>query len=532
MVKNKEYLKWEYQGSYGITLSQAANIVTVDDFLVLIASCHHVYLWNVRTKSIARVFTVSEFCRVSRIAKGRNLAVGYNDGKVRLFDFNSSDCLAVLCGHKSEVTCLNFNQNDTLLLSGGKDTNIVIWDVIDQVGLYRLLGHSDAITDASFLKNDLLATSSKDCLIKFWDLKVQHCFHTVVGHKTPVTNLTFLANESILVTGSQDPELRFYVVEKKSEPVAGDDKWSNFAVSLMGTHLGNNSKGVISVVKNPIVENSLLCLGKASKLVEKLTLVKVDGLLKQYEMSKSSVEKEDERFQLSKYLKTSTFRASDVIKSFSFIASTGNVYCSLSNNSIDCIILQDSPRDVSNGSFASANSNGTFLLPGHRSDARTLSLDSDSSLIISCSKESIRVWNKSTMSCIRCIESGYALTSCIVPGNKHVIIGTKTGQLCIIDIGNSQISATIDGHLQEIWAMQPFPNMRGIVTGGSDKCLKFWDYVLEAEENDKLTLNLSLARKLTMDEDILAVNISEDSRYIAVALLDCTVKVRSYSIML
>ena len=514
----KEYLRWEYEGNYGLTISQTSNSVAVDDTSVLIASCQNVHLWNLRTKASIRVFRVSEFCRVVKIAKGDQLAAGYNDGKVRLFDFASADCLAVLCGHKSEITCLTFNDENSLLVSGGKDTNIVIWDVIDQVGLYRLLGHSDAITDAAFLKSNGLVTSSKDCLLKFWDLKVQHCFHTVVGHETPVTNFTFLANETVLVTGSQDPELRFYLVRSGSETIMGENKWTNFTVNLLGSFFGSNSKGVLCLMKNPLKDTSMLCLGKNSKTIEKITVDKIDHLVKQLETEKDSGE-EDSKLAFAKHVKALIFKASDVIKSFSFVSPSGNVYCTLSNNSIDLVNLEDQ----------SGKSNGTFLLPGHRSDVRTLTLDSDSSLIVSCSKENTRVWNKSTMSCIRSIESGYALTSCMVPGNKHVIIGTKMGQLFIVDIGNSQVSTVIDAHLQEIWAMQPFPNMRGIVTGGSDKCLKFWDYVLEAGENDdKLALNISLARKLSMDEDILGLKVSQDSKYIAVALLDCTVKV-SYS---
>lgn len=40
-----------------------------------------------------------------------------------------------------------------------KDTDVIIWDVINESGLYRLKGHKDAVTQALFLRErNLLVT--------------------------------------------------------------------------------------------------------------------------------------------------------------------------------------------------------------------------------------------------------------------------------------------------------------------------------------------------------------------------------------
>ena len=54
-------------------------------------------------------------------------------------------------GHRSEVTALRFNADGSLLVSGGKDTNVVVWDVVAEAGLCRLRGHKDQVTDAVFV---------------------------------------------------------------------------------------------------------------------------------------------------------------------------------------------------------------------------------------------------------------------------------------------------------------------------------------------------------------------------------------------
>lgn len=46
----------------------------------------------------------------------------------------------------AQVTALRFSRNGALLASGSKDTDIVVWDVAGEAGLYRLRGHRDQVT--------------------------------------------------------------------------------------------------------------------------------------------------------------------------------------------------------------------------------------------------------------------------------------------------------------------------------------------------------------------------------------------------
>lgn len=40
-------------------------------------------------------------------------------------------------GHKSAVTSLKFDGSGTRLVSGSKDTHLILWDVVSQTGLFR-----------------------------------------------------------------------------------------------------------------------------------------------------------------------------------------------------------------------------------------------------------------------------------------------------------------------------------------------------------------------------------------------------------
>ena len=75
------------------------------------------------------------------------LAAGYSDGSVRLWDIGSRTCLVTLSGHSGAVTALQYSSNGALLASGSADTTLIVWDVVGEAGLCRFKGHKDAVTD-------------------------------------------------------------------------------------------------------------------------------------------------------------------------------------------------------------------------------------------------------------------------------------------------------------------------------------------------------------------------------------------------
>lgn len=64
-------------------------------------------------------------------------------------------------GHGSAVSTLCFNDDCSLLASGGDDTEIVIWDVTASSGLYRMRGHKARITGLTFLRHNQALISGR-----------------------------------------------------------------------------------------------------------------------------------------------------------------------------------------------------------------------------------------------------------------------------------------------------------------------------------------------------------------------------------
>ena len=64
---------------------------------------------------------------------------------------------------------------------------------------------------------------------------------------------------------------------------------------------------------------------------------------------------------------------------------------------------------------------------GHKSNVRTLAFSSDNTAILTASAEGVKVWNRFSLSCVRSMPCGNALSCIFAPGDRHALVGTKSG---------------------------------------------------------------------------------------------------------
>ena len=122
-------------------------------------------------------------------------------------------------------------EGGTQLISGSADTYIIIYDLVASTAEFKLLGHSESITQLQPLVTQhptrgtpqkSLISSSKDGLLKVWDLQNQTCIGTF-GEQfmSKINDFTIVAELGLLVTASSDKFLRIFKIEIKDEFNAG-----------------------------------------------------------------------------------------------------------------------------------------------------------------------------------------------------------------------------------------------------------------------------------------------------------------------
>ncbi|EUD69446.1 hypothetical protein C922_00309 [Plasmodium inui San Antonio 1] len=202
-------------------------------------------LWNIHEKEIKKKLTVPFTApyyffsyHVTHICvnpKDKNMiAVGYVNGCIKVFDVESNKVTSTFSGHTSAINKLKFNDDGSYLCSCGKDTNVILWDVVNDQGLFKLEGHTNVVNDIEFLKrrnnyvdnfvnNNLLISASKDCLIKVWDLNIQLCVQTVVDCEEEITSILINETNTRLIVACNSA-IKVYKIDIL---IGGHDKFSS-----------------------------------------------------------------------------------------------------------------------------------------------------------------------------------------------------------------------------------------------------------------------------------------------------------------
>lgn len=186
--------------------------------------------------------------------------------------------------------------------------------------------------------------------------------------------------------------------------------------------------------------------------------------------------------------------------------------------------------DVNKDPASSTSKIYTLSIPGHSSDIRSLSISSDDQTLLSTCSNFIKIWNIHTFQCIKTIECEYPLCSAFLPGNNYCIVGTKTGHVILCDINTGDIIQDVQAHDGAVWSLDIRPDHKGLMTGGADHNVMFWNFdLVQAEGSLKKQINIVHSRTLEMSHDILSVRYSNHTNskelLILISLLDNTVKV-------
>ena len=484
-----------------------------------------------------------------------HLAVGYEDGAVRLFNLMDGENIVTFSGHKSAVTCLEFDSQGMRLVSGSKDTNVIIWDTVSESGLYRLSGHKGPVTKCCFMeKQNILISSSKDMLVKFWDLDTQHCFKTLVGHRTEIWDMALLKNDQYLVTGGSDSELKVWKIEltdqigEEDAPAESkrlktdseattelEDDNSTLRCTKFGTILRQGRDRLVSLAIDST--GSILACHGIDSLVELFRFHDDEEVKKRFgkrqrKAKKKSPDSEEITLSLQDEMSRMTsIRASAKVKSI-------DILCSRKNEIKLVVLVGNNSFEIHQANIKDAKNEDTSLLtklsvPGHRTDVRALCISSDNIAVASASGESLKIWNRSSQNCIHTMACEYALAIVFAPGDRHVVVATKTGKLQVFEITSGRLLEQIEAHEGQVWSICLTPDQRGIASGGADKTVKFWQFELVADRSSMDEDTSSASKKLTLvhtktlqlEEDVLCVRFSPDHRLIAVSQLDSTVKI-------
>ncbi|KAH8248152.1 hypothetical protein KR038_003378 [Drosophila bunnanda] len=567
MGLTKQYLAYRAIDSFNIISSGRANVnfAVVDKTegrYVAAPAAENVIVWDLRMGDRKLTLRREKFeVTCLRVSPDHlHIAVGYADGMVQIFDLSSEryyDPICSLALHKNAVSILRYDLQGMRLVSGGLDTELLVVDVVEQAGRARLSGHNAAITDAHFLQRlveeNIVVSCSKDTQIKFWNLETQFCFKTIVDNRTEVWALAFIGD--LMVAGAGESGMNVYRLRKQEGAVIAEtlesaveglsiddeDMISPISVSNCGTIQRAGKGRTVNLVTDPserilschgtndLIENFYICTAEEVKkrLSKRLKKAKKtageDG-------SNDAAKLSTEQSLSDEIKRLESVRAKQKIKSIDVVLGQSQelrVLVSLANNSLAMYSLEASIR-TRKATDPSVKLLRSLTRLGHQSEVRSVCFSNDSLAVGSGAGESFKFWDRDAMQCLRTVPTDYILCSKFVPGDHYVLLGMKSGKLLIVDVAAADVVEEIPAHESELWSIAMLPDQKGCITGSGDTTVKIWTFeLIDSGEDGAQTKVLSLLHKntLKLEETVLCVGVSPDMKYLAVGLLDATVKV-------
>lgn len=165
------------------------------------------------------------------------LVSGGVDRCLQVWDLKTGSCIHILAGHLLSVRCLKMDSK-TIAISGSHDNSLMIWDVSDGIRLHVLSGHTSSVLCVD-CQGDICVSGSFDSTAKVWRISTGELLHTLTGHSREIFSLAFQGD--LIVTGSIDHSIHL---------------WSAQTGTLQGILRGHKSLVWLLEIKDDILVSS------------------------------------------------------------------------------------------------------------------------------------------------------------------------------------------------------------------------------------------------------------------------------------
>lgn len=198
--------------SLKLTMSAIYDLKSVDEKLLVATGDGSVTLIDVGNLSVLKKAQHSDKSArtISVDPSSGDIAVGFSDHFIRVFDANL-DLKSEWKAHANSVFTLRYIPGSNILMSGGRDARLRIWDGAKNYGqVAEIVAHLYAINHIDFSPDGKhFVTCSMDKSIKVWDLEELRLLKVVdkarhAGHGTSVNKLLWTSYRSLLLSASDD----------------------------------------------------------------------------------------------------------------------------------------------------------------------------------------------------------------------------------------------------------------------------------------------------------------------------------------
>ncbi len=350
------------------------------------------------------------------------LITGGADGEISLWEVDSGKQISSFRAHNGWITSVAFNPNGNMIASCSDSSVVKLWDLKTRKCLKILRGHTDKARQISFnLSGTILASCSDDQTIKIWDVSTGQCINTLQVHTGKVWRVVIAPSGKILASGGSDYFVKIWDINTRNCLKTLQEHNDNI-VSIAFSH---DSKILASGSKDKTIKLWDINTGKCIK-----TLIGHNYKIRTVVFSKNN--------------------------KIIFSASADSTIKIWSIDDGECL----------------------KTINAHNSRIRAIALNSDDTLLVSCSDDqTIKLWDIDTEECLQTLHgcSHWVVSVTFSPDGKTIISGSNNQTIKCWDIDTGNCLKTLKGHDRWIASAIISPNGKIIASGSGDRTIKLWD---------------------------------------------------------
>ncbi|TXT10700.1 hypothetical protein VHUM_02205 [Vanrija humicola] len=140
-------------------------------------------------------------------AKATLVVSGGCDRDVRVWNIATGECIHKLRGHSSTIRCLKVLDGRPIAVSGSRDFTLRVWDIDRGRMLRALEGHEQSVRCIEVAGNQVVS-GSYDYTCRLWDIDTGECLQVFEGHYHQIYAVAFDGER--VVSGSLDSTVRVW----------------------------------------------------------------------------------------------------------------------------------------------------------------------------------------------------------------------------------------------------------------------------------------------------------------------------------
>jgi WD40 repeat protein len=206
----------------GVAMPVTSVSFSTDDTIVCATAADGgLRAWNRDSGQLLGLYFSSPATGLAILEKEKQLLTSGNDGIVRRWGWPPEPRVN-LAGHSDVVPSVALSSDGKLALSGGLDSQVMLWSVLEDKAVRPLAGASGKITSVALSGDGALAAAGTELgTLHFWNAADGTPRGTIVGHKSPITSLALDAKLGRIADTYGDGATRWWRVPEPTTAWTG-----------------------------------------------------------------------------------------------------------------------------------------------------------------------------------------------------------------------------------------------------------------------------------------------------------------------